>query len=478
MKHFSRILGLAALLAATGVHAQQQFSLAFPQTTITSPNNNQCLVYQSSSKTWVNGSCASGGGVTVTGSPVNGNLTFFSGTGTISSGNLSGDCSTSGTGVLACTKVNGNTPGGACTNQAVTSLSSSAVPTCTTLTSAYVDTSIAKTGTDVNTSNQVTATHLASALSVDQGGTGQPTITLGDLLYGSASNVLSKLAGNTTATKQFLTQTGTGTVSAAPAWGAIAATDIQGLTPVWTGNQEISDAEPRYILTNTGQGTDLKKWDLDLNAGVLCFRTRTDADAAGQNVLCTTRGTTTALTNETFGYSVAGTYTFPFTGTATFSGPVSATDSSFSSVALTGTNIPTVGLSKSAGGSILFNTAGITRGAFSSATGGIFSTNGGILSAGTKFTAAGTGCTVGTTAGGATAGTFTLAAGPCTSVAITMNGATGTTATNGWTCQAHDRTAPLILIGGESSSTTTTATITIPATAGSTDVISFSCTGF
>lgn len=101
-----------------------------------------------------------------------------------------------------------------------------------------------------------------------------------------------------------------------------------------------------------------------------------------------------------------------------------------------------------------------------------------ISSTGTKFTAAGTGCTVGTTTGGASAGIFTLAAGPCTSVAITMAGATGSTALNGWTCQAHDRTAPTVLIGGESSSTTTTATITIPAGAGTTDVISFSCVGF
>jgi len=102
----------------------------------------------------------------------------------------------------------------------------------------------------------------------------------------------------------------------------------------------------------------------------------------------------------------------------------------------------------------------------------------GLISTGTKFTAAGTGCTVGTTTGGATAGTFALAAGPCTSVAITMNGATGLTSNTGWTCQAHDKTAPTVLIGGESSSTTTTATITIPAGAGATDVISFSCAGY
>lgn len=101
-----------------------------------------------------------------------------------------------------------------------------------------------------------------------------------------------------------------------------------------------------------------------------------------------------------------------------------------------------------------------------------------LISTGTKFTAVGTGCTVGATTGGASAGTFALAAGPCTSVAITINGATGLTAPTGWACRANDRTAPTVLIGGESSSTATTATLTIPAGAGATDVISFGCTGF
>jgi hypothetical protein len=74
---------LAALAMATGAYGQQQSSLPFPLTTITAPANNQCLVYQSSSKTWVNGSCASGGGATVTGSPTAGQVTKFSGAGTI-----------------------------------------------------------------------------------------------------------------------------------------------------------------------------------------------------------------------------------------------------------------------------------------------------------------------------------------------------------------------------------------------------------
>lgn len=97
------------------------------------------------------------------------------------------------------------------------------------------------------------------------------------------------------------------------------------------------------------------------------------------------------------------------------------------------------------------------------------------VAGGTKFTESG--CTTSSTVGGASAGTFTLSQNSCTAV-ITINGATGATAPSGWTCQAHDRTTPTVLIGGESSSTTTTASITIPAGAGTTDVISFSCIAY
>ncbi len=62
-----------------------------------------------------------------------------------------------------------------------------------------------------------------------RGGTNQSTYTLGDLLYASAANTLAKLAGNTTATRNFLRQLGTGTVSAAPAWDTLVAGDIPSL---------------------------------------------------------------------------------------------------------------------------------------------------------------------------------------------------------------------------------------------------------
>jgi hypothetical protein len=67
---------------------------------------------------------------------------------------------------------------------------------------------------------------LTTALSVTSGGTGLNSAAIGDIFYGSAANTLSALAGNTTATKRFLTQTGTGSASAAPAWGSIVDGDI------------------------------------------------------------------------------------------------------------------------------------------------------------------------------------------------------------------------------------------------------------
>jgi DNA/RNA endonuclease YhcR with UshA esterase domain len=55
------------------------------------------------------------------------------------------------------------------------------------------------------------------------------TTTLGDLIYASANGTpgtLARLAGNTTTTKQFLSQTGNGTISAVPSWSALANGDI------------------------------------------------------------------------------------------------------------------------------------------------------------------------------------------------------------------------------------------------------------
>jgi hypothetical protein len=55
-----------------------------------------------------------------------------------------------------------------------------------------------------------------------------PMTALGDIIYGGASGAVTRLAGNITTTKQFLSQTGTGSASAAPTWATLAGSDITG----------------------------------------------------------------------------------------------------------------------------------------------------------------------------------------------------------------------------------------------------------
>lgn len=68
---------------------------------------------------------------------------------------------------------------------------------------------------------------VAGTLAESHGGTNQASYATGDMLYASATDTLSKLSGNTSTTKQFLSQTGTGSTSQAPSWASLAASDIQ-----------------------------------------------------------------------------------------------------------------------------------------------------------------------------------------------------------------------------------------------------------
>jgi hypothetical protein len=91
---------------------------------------------------------------------------------------------------------------------------------------------------------------VSGTLDETNGGTGNSSYTTGDTLYSSAANTLAKLAGNTTATKKFLGQTGTGAVSAAPVWEQPAASDITGLATSATTDTTNADNITSGTLNN------------------------------------------------------------------------------------------------------------------------------------------------------------------------------------------------------------------------------------
>ena len=91
-----------------------------------------------------------------------------------------------------------------------------------------------------------TAASVSGTVAILNGGTGQatataaynalsPMTTTGDMEYESANSVASRLAGNTSSTKNFLLSTGSGGTATAPAWGTIATADVPVLNQNTTG---------------------------------------------------------------------------------------------------------------------------------------------------------------------------------------------------------------------------------------------------
>lgn len=77
--------------------------------------------------------------------------------------------------------------------------------------------------------NQVGA--VSGSLPATNGGTGFSSYAQGDMIYANSSTTLDVISPNTSTTKKFLNQTGTGSLGQAPIWSTIAAADVSGLAP-------------------------------------------------------------------------------------------------------------------------------------------------------------------------------------------------------------------------------------------------------
>ena len=132
-------------------------------------------------------------------------------------------------------------------------------PSTTRKTVAFTDSNI--TGTSANVTGTV---------AIANGGTGQstaiaafdalsPLTTLGDIIYHNGTDNV-RLAGNTTTTRLFLAQTGTGAASAAPVWTNVAAADVVSGAAL----TEVDDTNVTLTLGGTPTSALLKAVSLTL----------------------------------------------------------------------------------------------------------------------------------------------------------------------------------------------------------------------
>lgn len=199
-----------------------------------------------------------------------------------------------------------------------------------------------------------TITSIGAALGATFGGTGLSTYILGDTIYGSGVNTLAKLSGNTVATIKYLSQTGTGAVSAAPVWSTISGGDITGAALTKTDDTNVT-------LTLGGTPTTALLRAASLTLGW------TGTLAGGRGGTGVNNGSSTITVGGNFAMSGAFSFTGTLTNTTTVTFPTSGTLATTSQIptgaALTKTDDTNVTLTL--GGSpatSLVNAASITAG--------------------------------------------------------------------------------------------------------------------
>jgi hypothetical protein len=239
------------------------------------------------------------------------------------------------------------------------------------------------TTTDWDTFNEkVTSHNLLSAVHLDST---VGSALLGDLIYADANPKWTKLAGNTTTTKKFLRQTGTGAISAVPAWDTLVDGDIpsaltgktyNGLT--LTANADgfliTGGTTPRTAtftganITITGSGTNTYTFP-----GATCTLASLDQSetftnkvsynglviTANTGVITTGTWNATVLTGQYGGTGVANTgKTITLGGNLVTSGAYALT---FTLSNTTGVTLPTTGTLATLAGTETFTNKRITQ---------------------------------------------------------------------------------------------------------------------
>lgn len=114
----------------------------------------------------------------------------------------------------------------------------------------------------------LTLDNIGGTLGATKGGTGLTTFAAGDIIYSSALNTLAKLTGNITTTKKFLSQTGDGANSAAPAWAQPAFADITGTATVAQGGTGQTTYTDGQLLIGNSSGNTLSKATLTAGTNI------------------------------------------------------------------------------------------------------------------------------------------------------------------------------------------------------------------
>ncbi len=210
-------------------------------------------------------------------------------------------------------------------------------------------------------------THITGTLGIGNGGTGQttqtagfdalsPLTTLGDTLYDNGTNNV-RLAGNTTTTKQFLSQTGNGTISAAPVWSTVSKTDV-GLSAVentalssWPGTANVvslgtvtTGTWNAGVINSTYGGTGINNGGrtLTISTGSLTVTSQAAGSSItlGGNINTANSVTTSGNFALTLTQTAATNVTLPTTGTlATLAGSEALSNKTISSSSINSTPI-------------------------------------------------------------------------------------------------------------------------------------------